>query len=504
MACLPPGADSSCTMLQRLSGLWRATVGARDGVNRALFCTARHPYLAVAVGTAKACAAFALLLQSASSVACLPVQPRGPAWQQQGMQTTWRARWVCAGSRHNGPQPCCSLSQARGRMGCMCAVLFCAELCALCLQTLLLTCSRLILTPRHPAACGCYAGWPLGQHQKGCSSSRRHAVAVLQARAAGAVRRGRQAAVEQLQRQRCAAAPGAAAARGCWKLGSSRLQASRWVVWCCCCSACDVGRIVHDQGMEAQTAAPGVLLHTARHVVAAASCCGTGTSESAAVCRMHCTTSNPSHFTAASGCPLFACLYVGSITALAAVGSSIWVGDQQGRIWVLDSATATVQRSWQAHVFPVRSIAAAGHLVCSLGKDGGIWAWPAVAPPAELTAAWRADTNDCLQQQTLQVLACTWNVNENKPSRAGLEQWLGERVRDAQLVLIGLQVGWCCKTTLAGGKQHRLLSSLQRTRLGGVQMIGWSVCRPLCNVGCYAQCLGAGGLWAQPSLCLLH
>jgi hypothetical protein len=40
----------------------------------------------------------------------------------------------------------------------------------------------------------------------------------------------------------------------------------------------------------------------------------------------------------------------------------------------------------------------------------------------------------------LQVLACTWNVNENKPSRAGLELWLGERVRDAQLVLIGLQV----------------------------------------------------------------
>lgn len=39
-----------------------------------------------------------------------------------------------------------------------------------------------------------------------------------------------------------------------------------------------------------------------------------------------------------------------------------------------------------------------------------------------------------------QVLACTWNVNENKPSRPGLELWLGERVKDAQLVLIGLQV----------------------------------------------------------------
>lgn len=40
----------------------------------------------------------------------------------------------------------------------------------------------------------------------------------------------------------------------------------------------------------------------------------------------------------------------------------------------------------------------------------------------------------------VQVLACTWNVNENKPSTPGLELWLGERVKDAQLVLIGLQV----------------------------------------------------------------
>ena len=44
-----------------------------------------------------------------------------------------------------------------------------------------------------------------------------------------------------------------------------------------------------------------------------------------------------------------------------------------------------------------------------------------------------------------QVVAGTWNVNENKPSRPGLERWLGERVRDAQLVLIGLQVSRLCR-----------------------------------------------------------
>lgn len=85
------------------------------------------------------------------------------------------------------------------------------------------------------------------------------------------------------------------------------------------------------------------------------------------------------------------------------MGSSIWVGDQQGHIWVLDAASGALQRTWAAHIFPVRSIAAAGHLVYSLSKDGGIRAWPAREPPAELTAAWRADTQECLQQQSLKV-----------------------------------------------------------------------------------------------------
>jgi hypothetical protein len=93
----------------------------------------------------------------------------------------------------------------------------------------------------------------------------------------------------------------------------------------------------------------------------------------------------------------------GGITALAAVGSSIWVGDTQGRLWVLDAVTGSLTRSWKAHVFPVRSIAPAGHLVYTLGKAGSIRAWPACAPQPALTAGWRADTQDCLQQLTLQV-----------------------------------------------------------------------------------------------------
>jgi hypothetical protein len=91
------------------------------------------------------------------------------------------------------------------------------------------------------------------------------------------------------------------------------------------------------------------------------------------------------------------------ITALAAIGSSIWAGDNQGQLWVLDAGTAALQRSWKAHVFPVRSIAAGGHLVYSLGKAGSIRGWPALQPPPALTAAWQQDLGGCLQEKQLTV-----------------------------------------------------------------------------------------------------
>jgi hypothetical protein len=52
------------------------------------------------------------------------------------------------------------------------------------------------------------------------------------------------------------------------------------------------------------------------------------------------------------------------------------------------------------------------------------------------------------------VLACTWNVNETKPSRPGLELYLGERVKDAQLVLVGLQVSLNGSTASASASHY--------------------------------------------------
>jgi hypothetical protein len=39
-----------------------------------------------------------------------------------------------------------------------------------------------------------------------------------------------------------------------------------------------------------------------------------------------------------------------------------------------------------------------------------------------------------------QVLAGTWNVNETRPSRSGLQTWLGDRASSAHIIMIGLQV----------------------------------------------------------------
>eukprot|EP00879_Flechtneria_rotunda_P025468 GHRR01027067.1.p1 GENE.GHRR01027067.1~~GHRR01027067.1.p1 ORF type:complete len:899 (+),score=342.06 GHRR01027067.1:659-3355(+) len=127
------------------------------------------------------------------------------------------------------------------------------------------------------------------------------------------------------------------------------------------------------------------------------------------------------------------------ITALAAVGSNIWVGDQSGTFWVLSAGTCEVFRSCKAHVFPVKSIAAAGHVVYTLGKSGSIRAWPAGQPSSAVTTTWQQQVAGCLRERKLQVLAGTWNVNETKPSRAGLQMWLGDRAKAADMVVLGLQ-----------------------------------------------------------------
>lgn len=98
----------------------------------------------------------------------------------------------------------------------------------------------------------------------------------------------------------------------------------------------------------------------------------------------------------------------GTISALAAVGGCVWVGDSTGRLHVFDAASGALARSWRAHAFAVRGLVAAGHLVYSLAANGSVRAWPARAPPPPLLAAWRAELGSCLMERRLTVCVCVY------------------------------------------------------------------------------------------------
>jgi hypothetical protein len=146
------------------------------------------------------------------------------------------------------------------------------------------------------------------------------------------------------------------------------------------------------------------------------------------------------------------------VASAAAAGAVLWVGGLDGRVWVLDAASGDVLRSWRAHVFPVSSITGGpGPVLVTLARDGSARAWPAAAPDAASSMAWRTAAHGpaCLEERRLSVFAGTWNVNEGRPSRAGLLEWLGARTRCAQLAVVGLQVrGWRAVRAEAGSVQQ--------------------------------------------------
>jgi phosphatidylinositol-bisphosphatase len=131
------------------------------------------------------------------------------------------------------------------------------------------------------------------------------------------------------------------------------------------------------------------------------------------------------------------------ISALEAHGDQVWVGGVDGRIRAFAAANQRLLKVWKAHCFPVVSLAADGALVYSLASDGSIRGWPAATAtgvPAAAAEAWQVQQAACLHEQQLKMLVGTWNVAEQKPDRSELVLWLGDRARDAQLVVVGLQV----------------------------------------------------------------
>ncbi|KAI8465810.1 MAG: Endonuclease/exonuclease/phosphatase [Monoraphidium minutum] len=154
------------------------------------------------------------------------------------------------------------------------------------------------------------------------------------------------------------------------------------------------------------------------------------------------------------------------VASLAAVGGAVWIGGLDGRAWALDAASCEPLRPpWRAHSFPVLSIAGgAGPAAATLARDGSLRLWPSTAPAPAAAAAWRAESAGpgCLEARPLRVLAGTWNVNERRPGRAALVEWLGARSEVAQLVVVGLQEVEMGTGSVA---MDRIYEQLARSRL---------------------------------------
>lgn len=142
-----------------------------------------------------------------------------------------------------------------------------------------------------------------------------------------------------------------------------------------------------------------------------------------------------------------------SSLSLVAGGSVAWVGCADGTVRVLNFSDlgstenggggggVGVAQSWQAHLFPVISIAQVGTKVFTLANDGSVRGWSLNLPSQAEIDAWHLAQSSALQPHKVRVLAGSWNVGEKKPARESLVQWLGKRASEvnADIVCVGLQ-----------------------------------------------------------------
>eukprot|EP00798_Chlamydomonas_sp_ICE-L_P027604 gene27604-7241_t len=118
----------------------------------------------------------------------------------------------------------------------------------------------------------------------------------------------------------------------------------------------------------------------------------------------------------------------------------IWAGSAGGRLTEIDVVTGQALRSWKAHMCAIMSISCVSSIVFTLSLDGSIRGWPASPPQSEHGLMWQEALRKCVQRKQLRIVSGTWNTNESRPSKKpGLEAWLGQRSKDADLVMVGLQ-----------------------------------------------------------------
>ncbi|KAG1665296.1 hypothetical protein FOA52_015873 [Chlamydomonas sp. UWO 241] len=129
------------------------------------------------------------------------------------------------------------------------------------------------------------------------------------------------------------------------------------------------------------------------------------------------------------------------VRCLALIGArSLWLGCADGAISVLDVENGTQTARWQAHDFPVISIASVGGIVYSICPAGRLRGWPLTPAPADspFVSAWQDLCSATMRKQQVRMLTGTWNVNETRPPREAIATWL-TCSGAADMVVLGLQ-----------------------------------------------------------------
>uniref|UniRef100_A0A061RQF4 Type i inositol-trisphosphate 5-phosphatase 12-like n=1 Tax=Tetraselmis sp. GSL018 TaxID=582737 RepID=A0A061RQF4_9CHLO len=129
------------------------------------------------------------------------------------------------------------------------------------------------------------------------------------------------------------------------------------------------------------------------------------------------------------------------VTCLAAVGQCMWAGLSDGSI-VVYHGTGSRVATWLAHRGAIVAMVVVGTRVFSMAANGTVTGWSAAIPGdgwSSLSSYWVRKLRQIVQRRTISVLAGTWNVNEQQPSQYSLNSWLGNRSKQAEIVVVGLQ-----------------------------------------------------------------
>ncbi|KAH7387262.1 hypothetical protein KP509_16G012900 [Ceratopteris richardii] len=131
-----------------------------------------------------------------------------------------------------------------------------------------------------------------------------------------------------------------------------------------------------------------------------------------------------------------------AIRCIYAFGSRIFVGYADGVVHILDVTTGKFLGRWRAHKSSIAKLGVCHNHLFTLADNGCLRGWLITSPSVldkSLRCRLTAKEGTYLRQENIKLLACTWNVSQEKASLKSLDSWLGKGSMEASIVVIGLQ-----------------------------------------------------------------